>query len=115
MTKEIATTARFYQTAPSDFLDRFEDALDADDTVLANAIRDEFLAQADAPLPETVKVAKDDPEYLREEPEVGDMVFVMTLNRHARLIAVSDDKKMALVKEQLGCYTVPYERLRRVR
>ena len=108
-------TARFYQTAPSDFLDRFEDALDADDTVLANAIRDEFLAQADAPLAETKTAKINDPNYLSEDPEVGDMVFVMTLNHHARLLAISDDKKLALVKEQFGAYTVPYERLRRVR
>jgi hypothetical protein len=114
MSNEIATTARFYQTAPSSLLDRFEDALDADDTVLANAIRDAFLTEADSPQ-ETVKTAKDDPSYLSEDPEVGDMVFVSLSNRHARLIAVSDDRKLALVKEQFGAYTVPYETLRRVR
>lgn len=111
---EFALTARFYQTAPSELLDRFEDALDEDDDVLARAIRDEFLHQADNP-PVTNKTAKDDPHYLTEEPEVGDMVFVNTLNRHARLIAISDDKKLALVKEMYGAYTVPYEKLRRVR
>jgi hypothetical protein len=114
MDTEIARTARFYQIAPSELLDRFEDALDNDDTVLASAIREEFLSQADSPT-EITKTAKEDPAYLSEDPEVGDMVFISLSNRHARLIAVSDDKKLALVKEQFGAYTVPYDKLRRVR
>lgn len=114
MDNEIARTAQFYQTAPSELLDRFEDALDNDDRVLASAIRDEFLTQSDSP-PATTKTAKDDPFYLSEEPEVGDMVFVSLSNRHARLLAISDDRKLALVKEQFGCYTVPFDKLRRVR
>lgn len=111
---ETMMTARFYQTAPSDVLDRFEDALDNDDEVLARAIRDEFLHQADAS-PSLTKTAKDDPAYLSEEPKVGDMVFVSLTNRMARLIAISDDQQLALVKEQMGAYTVPFDKLRRVR
>jgi hypothetical protein len=113
MDMEIAKTARFYQIAPSDILDRFEDALDNDDLVLASAIREEFLVQTDAPL--TTKTARDDPKYLSEDPEVGDMCFLSTCNRHVRLIAISDDKKKAVVKEQFGAYVADYDNLRRVR
>ena len=108
---ELARTARFYQTAPDELLDRFEDALDNDDTVLASAIRDEFLDQQDFP----DRTAKKPPTYLEENPKVGDMVFVNTCNRHARLLAISDDGKKALVKEQFGAYVVDYDKLRRVR
>jgi hypothetical protein len=114
MDMEIARTARFYQIAPSELLDKFEDALDADDVVLASAIREEFLTQADSPI-EITKTAKNDPAFLSEDPEVGDMVFISLSNRHARLIAISDDRKIALVKEMFGAYTVPYDKLRRVR
>ena len=109
MDAEIARTARFYQLAEDEVLDSFEDALDADDRVLAFAIRDEVLLRGEQ------RVAKMAPTYLSEEPEVGDMVFVHPTSRHARLIAISNDRKMAIVKEQYGSYTVQYKDLRRVR
>lgn len=108
---ELARTARFYQAAPDELLDKFEDALDGDDIVLASAIRDEFLSLQEFP----ERTAKKPPTYLEDDPQVGDMVFVNTCNRHARLLAISDDKKKALVKEQFGAYVVDYDKLRRVR
>lgn len=114
MDAELARTARFYQIASDDLLDSFEDALDADDRTLAFAIRDEVL-QGYLGEPNMSRRALSNPTYLSEEPEVGDMVFVNPSSRHARLIAVSNDRKMALVKEQFGCYTVAYADLRRVR
>lgn len=115
MDTEIARTARFYQIAPSELLDSFEDALDNDDVVLANVIREEFLTQADVPPAAIEKTANDDPAYLSEDPEIGDMVFITISNHHARLIAISDDRKLALVKEMYGAYVVHYDKLRRVR
>jgi len=106
---EIARTAEFYRLASSDVLDKFEDALDHEDVTLANAIREEFF------LASQKSAGKYDRAYLEEEPKVGDMVFVNTSNRHARLIAISDDGKKALVKEMWGCYPVDYDTLRRVR
>jgi hypothetical protein len=109
-TTEIARTAEFYRLASGDVLDKFEDALDHEDVELANAIREEFFSQASQK-----SAGKYDRAYLEEEPKVGDMVFVNTINRHARLIAISDDGKKALVKEMWGCYPVDYDKLRRVR
>lgn len=108
---EIARTAEFYRLASEDLLDKFEDALDHDDFELAAAIREEFFAQVDS----QKSAGKYDRAYLEEEPKVGDMVFVNTTNRHAKLIAISDDGKKALVKEMWGCYPVDYDTLRRVR
>ena len=111
---DLVPTVRFYQSASDELLDCFEDALDNDDPVLAEAIRDEFLTQAATP--ETTKTGKiDEHAYLSEDPQVGDMCFLNTCNRHVRLIAISDDRKLALVKEQFGVYTAPFDKLRRVR
>lgn len=112
--EEVARTARLYQIAPDEILDRFEDAMDYEDVVLASAIRDEFLSQSDAPQA-TIKLAKDDPAYLEEDPEPGDMCFLSTCNRHVRLLAVSEDRKKAVIKDQVGCGVVDYDALRRVR
>ena len=111
---DLVPTVRFYQSASDELLDCFEDALDNDDPVLAEAIRDEFLTQAATP--ETTKTGKiDEHAYLSEDPQVGDLVFNNLTNRNCRLLAISDDRKIALVKEIWGAYVVAYDKLRRVR
>lgn len=105
---DFARTARFYTEAPDDVLDRFEEALDHDDPSTATAIRDEFLA--------TLRTAaRREPEYLEEPAQPGDMVFLLTNNSVARLLAVSPDNEWAIVKQEYGAFPILYEKVRRIR
>lgn len=106
-------TARFYQVAPEEVLDQFENAMDDGDCRSAERIMNDYLGRNDNPF--LYHMAKREPDYLAGDPEVGDLVYIMKTGRYARLITVSKDKQIALVKEMLGVYTVPYETLRRVR
>lgn len=110
---EIFRTARFYQTASEEEIDQFESALDQGDNLRALEIVKSHTAKS-YPLSFDLAANKE-PNYLDESPEVGDMVFVTSSNHYARLISISDDHEIALVKEEWGAYTVPYASLRRVR
>jgi len=105
-------TARFYRIAPEKVLDQFENSLDEGDRRSAERLMNDYLARHDSPF---FHMAKKEPDYLEGDPEIGDLVYIKNTGRYARLISMSKDRQIALVKEMLGSYTVPYETLRRVR
>lgn len=110
---EFAKISRFYDVASPEEMDAFERGLDEEtEESRAAALRvvDSVLLSS-----ETQRVAAKDPTYLEQPPEVGDMVFLIPTSRYVRLLAVSDDRELALVKEQMGCYPIPFRDIRRVR
>jgi len=107
-------TARFYQIASEEEIERFEEALDANDYKAALAIVESFHNQGYPPKPFDLE-AKRQPDYLELPPEVGDMVLIVNTNHYARLLAISDDRELVLVKEEWGAYPTKYENIRRIR
>jgi hypothetical protein len=104
-------TARFYQLASDKDIAKYETSLDRDDHVQARKIVENFFWSA-SPVDVT---AKKQPDYLELPPEPGDVVLVLDTNHYARLLAISDDKEFALVKEEWGAYPTRYKNLRRTR
>lgn len=110
---EFAQIDRFYVVASEEEMDDYERKLDEEtEESRAAALRvvDSVLLSS-----ETQRVAAKEPTYLELQPETGDMVFVIPTSRYVRLLAISDDRELALVKEQMGCYTIPFRDIRRVR
>lgn len=97
---------QFYETARECDLEEYEARLDQDDVDGARKVLSQVLHS------ETQVTAGRD--YLEEPPQRGDMVFVQTTGRYSRLLAISDDRKKAIVKDWLGAYVVNYQDLRRV-
>ncbi|SRR6266705_2788282 len=107
----FAKTANFYRTASDQQIEEFETALDNDNTALATSLVENF-----QPIETTTVEAKiKAPDYLDLPPEVGDMVIQVSTGHMVRLIAISDDKELALVKEEWGAHPAQYADLRRVR
>ncbi len=107
----FAKTANFYQMASDQQIEEFETALDNDNTALATSIVENFQPTAATTVEAKVKT----PDYLDSPPDIGDMVIVVNSGHMARLIAISDDKELALVKEEWGAFPTPYQNLKRVR
>ena len=106
-------TVNFYRHASEQQIEAFEDALDIDDTKRAHEIIENF--QASDKLSFEIEGKIKAPEYLESPPEVGDMVVQTSTGHMVRLIAISDDKELALVKEEWGAHPAQYADLRRVR
>ena len=104
-------TVVFYRDAPEHLIDKFESLLDEGDEPGAKTLIQQWFDSRHA---QTVTAGKKT-KYTEEPPQIGDMVVVMTTGNYARLIATSDDKELALVKEQFGAYVVPYDKLIRAR
>lgn len=107
--QSFSLIARFYQVASESALEEYEAHLDRDDRLGALRVLDSVLN------PTLQVVAAKDQDYLSSPPERGDMVFIQSSGRFAKLLAVSDDGEKALVKEQMGAYVVPFSDLRRIR
>lgn len=110
---EIFKASRFYQLASEDELEEYEAALENGDSRRAMEIVEKFF-RSDYPQSFEVE-AKKAPGYLELPPEPGDMVVVLNTNHYARLVAVSDDREIALVKEEFGAYPTPFSNIRRTR
>lgn len=110
---EIAQTAELYDVAPDDVLDAYEAALDDDDEALAHQIRTSFFSE-NHPHPLTKKQART-LSYIDYPPKIGDMVYVAVNGHYARLLTISSDEELAIVKEWAGAYVVPYSSCKRIR
>lgn len=103
-------TVIFYQNASDEWIERFEELLDEGKEFEAHDLIQTFLNKHFSE-----KVGKKRKEYSQEPPEIGDMVLVTSTRRYARLLAISDDQKLCLVKEVYGAYVVPFDKVIRVR
>jgi len=101
-------TIIFYKQASDTWIERFESLLDDGKEKEAYSLMQRFFNMQS-------KVAKKRPEYIKEPPEIGDMVMFIPTRRYVRLMSKSDDGKLSLVKEQMGAYVVPSDKLVRVR
>jgi len=109
----FAKTANFYRMASDQQIEEFETALDEDNTKRAHEIIENFRPGIATTIEIEAKVKA--PEYLDSPPEIGDMVIQTSTGHMVRLIAISDDKELALVKEEWGAHPAQYADLRRVR
>lgn len=101
--------AHFYQISDDEDIERFENALDVDDHKAAMRVVDTTLSQHER------SALRVDPDYLSLPPQVGDMVYVQSIGRYAKLLSISDDLELAIVREEFGCYPVKYSDIKRVR
>lgn len=111
---EIFRTARFYQIASDEDLEEFEAKLDAGDSVGASELVTRFFREA-CPQPAFEVQAKKEPGYLEEPPKVGDVVLIVSTGHYAKLLAISDDQEIALVREEWGSFPTKFDNIRRVR
>lgn len=111
---DIFKTARFYQIASDEEIERFEEALDEGDYKTALAVVHSFHDLGYPTKPFDLE-AKREPDFLELPPEVGDMVLIVNTNHYARLLAISDDRELVLVKEEWGAYPTKFENIRRIR
>jgi hypothetical protein len=105
-------TVVFYQKAPDEWINQFESLLDEDRVEEAHNLVQKFF---DEEFSKQSIVGKKRSEYTQEPPEPGDMVIYVPTRRHVRLLSISDDKQLCLVKEMLGAYVVPFDKVVRVR
>lgn len=119
---QIQETVDFYETAPDSLLDEYEAALDDDDVDKATTLRRRFLSAAHSPpqfpppqAPPLTRRAARPLSYTEYPPVPGDMVYTSVNGHYARLLSVSSDKELAVVKEWTGAYVVPYTSCKRTR
>jgi len=113
---DISLTALFYKLAPEEKIQQYENALDDNDHKTACMIREEFLfgavSEEEYARAATEKTAN---EQSHSGIQVGDMVYVVPTRRFVRVISISDDYQMAVVKEQFGAYAVPIAKLQSIK
>lgn len=101
---DLSEVDGFYGDASDAELEAFETALDRDDVGKAKEVLNSHQHR-------TAKEVG----YLDEPPGEGDLVYVDTTNRYARLIAISDDREHAAVSSQNGPVIIPYTNCHRIR
>jgi len=114
---DISLTALFYKLASEEKIQQYENALDDNDPKTACMIRDEFLfgAVSEEEYATTTPTEKTAHEQSPSPIRVGDMVYVIPTRRFVRVISISDDYQMAVVKEQFGAYAVPVAKLQSIK
>lgn len=119
---QIQETVDFYETAPESLLDDYEAALDDDNVAKATTLRRRFLSAIQGPpqipphqSPPLHRTAAHPLSYTEYPPVPGDMIYTSVRGRYGRLLSVSSDKELAVVKEWTGAYVVPYSSCKRTR
>lgn len=105
-------TIVFYRHAPEDLVENFESLLDAGKERDAKKVIQGWF---DSYYTKQVTAKKPPTDYTKEPPQVGDMVIIIPTGRYARVMSISDDGALCVVKEQLGAYVVPYNKIIRIR
>lgn len=100
-----AQVFQFYDSATDAELSDYESALDNGDVGHARQIIVEHASKKQA--------ARQG--FLDEPPKPGDLVYVQHTDRYGTLETVSEDGTLAVVNSWFGPYTVPYNKLHRIR